>query len=68
LQRAYNLELLPLQAIHVSRALYHLVISLARALGGVFNEGDMLITEELTERDNVGDVLRVAPIISSLQR
>jgi hypothetical protein len=69
LQRAYNLELLPLQAIHVSRALYHLVISLAKALEGVFNEEDTVITDELTERDNVGDVLRIAPTIAdSLQR
>jgi hypothetical protein len=66
LQRAYNLEFLPL---HVSRALLHLVVSLANTLAGVFNEEDSLITEGFTELDNVGALLKVAPIIASnLQR
>jgi hypothetical protein len=69
LQRAYNLELLPLQVLHVLRALLHLVISLANALAGVFNEEDSLITEGFTDLDNVGALLKVAPIIASnLQR
>jgi hypothetical protein len=61
-QHAYELDLFPLQMIHLSMAILHVVISLARKLE-MASGGDLYI-EIGTADDDLADLLRVAPVLS----
>jgi hypothetical protein len=61
-QHAYELDLFRLQMIHLSMAILHVVISLARNLG-MASEKDLNI-DIGTASDDLADLLRVAPVLS----
>jgi len=64
IDRAYDLTYYALQMIHLSTAIRHLFVFLAKKIAGASGEGGHIdIESALASGGDLGDLLRVAPLL-----
>ena len=64
IKRAHDLEFFALQTIYVSRAILHVIITIANQLTPAFNKGGPDLLAFLEAEPNQADLLRSAPLLS----